>query len=245
MPVTLQFRLRTIFFLTALSSVVALTLSASTWLAALGVGLAILIGRCALAMRAVRFRIAMQLVLILFSIGMLWINGVDRSIWYEYCPICGDHRFIVETRICGIAIFTNTGMMHEGNQSLMRTDLGKPCAHTFESEHASRVWGLLLVGKPYPRIMPGCASTHICCFGRDEAYYDIPTRKRVQKFAKENPAIASQLFERIVEKDDFDLMHQLIEAGKSDELDDSTFSQISAVEQTDPAKRLATELAAP
>lgn len=236
MPVTLQFRLRFIFFLTAISSVVAVTLSSSTWFAAVGVGLAMLIGLFALAMRAIRFRRAKQLVLLLFSTGMFWISAVDRSTWYEFCPICRDHRFIVETRLCGIALVTHTGALHEGNQSLMRTDLGKPCAHTFEREHASRIWGFLVAGKPYPHIMPGCVSTHICCFGRDETYYNMPARERIRKLAQENPTIASQLFERIVHKDDFDLMHQLIEAVKSGELDKSTFSQISAVEQPEPAK---------
>jgi|GEM_PF-2745835 len=177
----------------------------SDWLAAVGFGLASLILIIAITMptnRYARWIRVLRFLLILIAISIAWFSIVDHSRWYEYCENCDDHRFVDETRICGIPVISKNHPYHINTVSQIRTDLGMPCTHSFQRMHLVRVWGLAICARP-------CSSV-TCCLSSGERFYDNAVSQRIRQYAADRPDEARKLYHRIVNLDDFDAMHRFI-----------------------------------
>jgi hypothetical protein len=220
-----KFTIRTLFFVVTIAAVCSLMVRTSDWLAAMGFGLAALIVSAAAKLRMTihnrRMCHALRCFLFLVASPIAWISIVDGSTWYEWCPNCSDHCFVDELRFCGIPVSSTHYPFHVDDRSRIRSDLGMPCDHVFEREHLVRKWGLLICAKPCIGIT--------CCLASDPKY-DDDVATRMQQYANDNPTEAHELYNRIVNEDDFDAMHAFIAKMKKPEQNWSDQMSFSAAE---------------
>lgn len=71
-----------------------------------------------------------------------------------------------------------------------------------ETAHLARSWGLVICGPPW------IGGT--CCIAGDPEYYNDAVSERTRRFASENPTQARELYDRVVNHDDFDAMYSFI-----------------------------------
>jgi hypothetical protein len=197
----------------AISAIFAWLLRTNDWLAVAGIALAAFAVTLAVKSRTwtnfPRLATMAPFSLILIASGLSWFSMVDRSVWWECCQDCGDHRHVEGLRIVGIPIVTTQSSFHTDTVSLIRRDLGMPCTHDFARTQLARAWGLTIWARPCGGIT--------CCLSDDGEYYNDDVRARVRQYAASNPTEACELGNRIVNDNDFVAMHAFIATMKNGE----------------------------
>ncbi|PHS03056.1 MAG: hypothetical protein COA78_19205 [Blastopirellula sp.] len=209
MTATMKFTIQTLLILVAISSVCALILRSSHWIAAIVFGVAGCLMFYAVKMPAPqryhRISFGVRCFLGFLACVLMWFSAIDHSHYYEWCNLCHAHHYSDEVRICGVPVQTVHEEPHNPTYfDRFIVDIGKPCKHEIESDRLGQAWGLMLYLRP--------VNNYLCCLTGGPDNYNQGVSERIQQFAKENPEEASALYKKVVNEDDFDAMFAFIES---------------------------------
>lgn len=209
--VQLQFSIRAMLMLTAVTSMCALLVHNSHWLAAVGFTIASVLAWSTLQpwpTLSWKGRHAWLRSALFFSAATFaWFSLVDLSYWSQWCPECEEHRIDCGVRVAGFSLWTTRGVTHDNYLSRLRADLGMPCEHKMDCQELIRFWGLIVPGSS------GYCGT--CCFAMEPGYYDDQLSSNIRDFARRDPKAAQAVFDRVVTHRNYDAMHEFIEEMKA------------------------------
>jgi hypothetical protein len=148
-PPRLQFSLRWLFVVVTATALCALVYRLTGAVETAGVAVAFVLCGLCLKMPQCRHRGLLQGGLLAIATLILWIVGVDYSVFWEGCDHCNSHWDVEEIRIFHQPVLSRQGEDHSPSLRLIAEDLGAPCPHAYGRWHKWRLWGFFWPGPPF------------------------------------------------------------------------------------------------
>ncbi len=190
-PPRLQFSLRWLFVVVTATAVCALVYRLSGLVETVGVAVSLLL--CGVCLKMPRFRHSRWLRggLLALATIVVWMVGVDGSVFWEGCQYCGSHSFIHEFRLFHQPVWSRKGYDHQPTLKLIAEDLGSPCPHQYQRSQKDRQWGLIWPGPP---LVSG-----VCCL-EDGDWYVGAYRDHVRTLGVRDPQIGKDFQKALLEQ---------------------------------------------
>jgi hypothetical protein len=206
-----QFSLRTLLIIVAVAAGLFAIWSRTSALEAAGCavsGLAI--------WAALRWRFMAQLGLLarlfVLAIGLtgLWFVAVEESVYVDQCPDCHYLALVAQYKIVGVVVSEKT---YHNSRSLIEqaaSCLGVSCFHPhIERWQKHRWWGLLICRCP-------CWNGTLNLVGDQSPEFVEALGQALRRQEKQNPNLAAEFKERVLEKHDMVYWRQLIQLVDTD-----------------------------
>jgi hypothetical protein len=199
-----QFSLRTLLIIvTAAAGLFAIWSRTSTFEAA---GCAVFGLAIWAAMRSrVLARLGLLARLPVLAIGLtgLWFVAVEKSAYVDQCLDCDYLGYVLQYKVVGVVVSEKT---YHNSQSLIdqvASCLGVSCSHPHvERWHKNRFWGLLICGWP-------CINGTLNLVGDQSPEFVETLRQALRRLERQNPNLAAEFKERMLEKHDLVYWQQL------------------------------------
>lgn len=143
----LQFRLGSLFLVTAMVAVCFSVACTAGLMEALGTAAAMAILVAARRCRRGGMFYLDTLLISAPALGLLWLVAVDRSRFLEECDYCRSRSDVTRYRVLGITV-SETRHERPTLRSRVAEDLGAPCPHSYQRRHQHRWWGLVYCARP-------------------------------------------------------------------------------------------------
>jgi hypothetical protein len=182
-PRRVQFSLRWLFVIVAVVAVCAWVYRLAGLVESLGVSLGFILCGICLILPKFRFRRSLRGVLLATASLILWMVGIDYSLYWEGCEHCLSHWDVEEIRVFHQPVWSRQGDDHSPALRLTAEDLGAPCPHDYQRWHKWRLWGLFWPGPPF--------FNGTCCLTGGDWYHG-EIRGRVQSLAAQDPGLGEE-----------------------------------------------------
>jgi hypothetical protein len=206
-----QFSLRTLMIIVAAAAGLFAIWSRTSIVEAAG---CVICGLAIWAALRLRFlaRLGLLARLLVLAIGLtgLWFVAVEESVYVDSCPDCFYVAYVVQYKVVGVVVSEKT---YTNSQSLMEqaaSCLGVPCSHPHVDRwQKCRYWGLLLCGWPY-------LNGTLNLVGDQSPEFVEALGHALRRLEKQNPNLAAEFKERVLEKHDLVYWRQLMQLVQAD-----------------------------
>ena len=140
----------------------------------------------------------------------LWFVAVEESVYVDQCPDCGYLAFVAQHKIVGVVVSEKT---YHNSQSLIEqaaSCLGVSCSHpNVDRWQMHRYWGLLICRCP-------CWNGTLNLVGDQSPEFVKALGQALRRQEKQNPNLAAEFKERVLEKHDMVYWRQLMQLVEAD-----------------------------
>jgi len=188
--VRLQFNLRWLFYVTLAAGVCAYLATNNGPAEAIGFGIAFALLGLAIVLPQFRFRRPIRCLLATIILLVIWVVGVDRSVFRLTCRHCSLQWYTIEYRFLAQPILVWKTDDYHPSFGQIAEDLGAPCAHDFELWHRNRFWGVVFY----------CDACFSGTDGLSETdWYTQDLRQRARQLANAHPELGPKIRAALVE----------------------------------------------
>jgi hypothetical protein len=156
-------------------------------------------------------RLGLLARLFVLAIGLtgLWFVAVEESEYVDTCPDCQYYAIVGQYKIVGVVVSEKT---YHNSQSLIEqvaSCLGVTCSHSHvERLHKIRLWGLLICRCP-------CINGSRLIGDQSPEFVEV-LGQALRRQEKQNPNLAAEFKERVLEKHDMVYWRQLMQIVDAD-----------------------------
>ena len=152
-----------------------------------------------------RFGLFARLFVLAIGLAGLWFVAVEKSVYVDSCPDCFSVAFVVQYKVVGVVVSEKTDKIPQTLMEQAASCLGVPCFHPrVDRWQKSRYWGLLICGWP---CIDGALNLDLV--GDQSPEFVEVLGNALRRLEKQNPNLAAEFKERVLEKHDLDYWQQL------------------------------------